>query len=106
MTLHIRTFPPPSLWQAYFRDRRAQHVYASASTDEGVTWEPPAATALPNNNAGIAAVTLSSGATLLVFNNETGGAGVRTPLTVALSYDHGTTWPYSRNLQVRLRLRA
>lgn len=86
--------------QAYFRDRRAQSIYASASTDGGVTWEAPAATVLPNNNAGIAAITLASGGTLMVFNNETGGAGVRTPLTVALSYDHGTTWPYWRNLQV------
>ena len=89
--------------------------------DEGLKWTAPAATLLPNNNAGIEAFQLASGSTLLLFNNESGkdsqectnynlspatrmlfaGTGVRTPMTAALSLDGGDTWPHSRNLQVR-----
>lgn len=83
----------------FLRDRLAVAVYSSTSEDEGLTWSTPTKTILANNNAGIEAFQLASGATLLLFNNET-GSGVRTPLTAALSLDGGRAWPFSRNLQV------
>jgi predicted neuraminidase len=92
----------PDTLTMFLRDREAKNIYACTSTDEGDTWTDPstaAAGGLPNNNAGIEAFQLQSGATLLLFNNES-GTGTRTPMTAALSYDGGHTWPYSRNLQV------
>lgn len=85
---------------AFFRDRKARHVFGAASADEGITWTAPSAAAaggLVNNNAGIEAFQLASGATLLLFNNSTKD---RTPLTAALSADAGRTWGARRNLQV------
>jgi predicted neuraminidase len=90
----------PGTLTAFFRDRRAQHVYGAASADEGLTWTAPSAAAaggLPNNNAGIEAFQLASGATILLFNNATKD---RTPLTAALSRSAGAAWTASRNLQV------
>lgn len=92
----------PSTLKMFLRDRNAKNIYACTSTDEGVTWSIPtiaAAGNLPNNNAGIEAYQLLSGGTILLFNNES-GTGTRTPMTVALSYDGGISWTYSRNLQV------
>lgn len=85
---------------AFFRDREAKHVFGASSADEGLTWTAPSAAAaggLPNNNAGIEAFQLASGATLLLFNNST---KARTPLTAALSADAGRTWGARRDLQV------
>jgi len=90
----------PGTLTAFFRDRRAQSVYGAASSDEGLSWTAPTAAAaggLPNNNAGIEAFQLASGATILLFNNATQG---RTPLTAALSETAGAAWTVSRNLQV------
>lgn len=47
----------------------------------GRTWTKPTATVLPNNNAGIAAFQLGSGATLLVFDKTT--VSPRTPLVIS-----------------------
>jgi predicted neuraminidase len=121
---------------AYFRSRWADHVYRSVSPD-GVTWEPPGPTALPNNNSSIQAVVLPDGRTALAFNAssrrdaearrvslydeiddhgivegavpqvrsvvDSGGRSAfwgapRAPLVVAVSEDHGTTWPVRRTL--------
>ena len=90
----------PGSLTAFFSDRRAKNVYGAASSDEGLTWTAPsvaAAGGLPNNNAGIEAFQLASGATILLFNNATQG---RTPLTAALSKTAGADWIASRNLQV------
>jgi predicted neuraminidase len=92
----------PGTLTMFLRDREAKHIYGCTSNDEGDTWTDPtpaAAGNLPNNNAGIEAFQLSSGATILLFNNES-GSGTRTPMTAALSYDGGLSWTYSRNLQV------
>ncbi|MFJ6197426.1 exo-alpha-sialidase [Micromonospora sp. NPDC092111] len=56
-------------YAAYFRSRWADHVYRSGSPD-GVTWEPPQATALPNNNSSIQAVALGDGRVVLVGNGS------------------------------------
>jgi len=36
----------------------------------------------------------------MVFNNHNGTTQPRSPLTVALSYDNGMTWPYHRDVQI------
>ena len=36
----------------------------------------------------------------MAFNNHNGTSQPRSPLTVALSYDNGMTWPYYRNVQI------
>mmetsp|Transcript_29418 Transcript_29418/g.94184 ORF Transcript_29418/g.94184 Transcript_29418/m.94184 type:complete len:181 (+) Transcript_29418:370-912(+) len=77
----------------FFRDRRASWVYAASSGDGGTSWSPPLATVIPNNNAGIEAMALASGAVAIVFNNARRG---RTPLSIALSKDGGGTWPVRR----------
>jgi predicted neuraminidase len=53
---------------AYFRSRWADHVYRSTSAD-GVTWEPPRPTVLPNNNSSIQAVAFG-GLTAMVLNES------------------------------------
>ncbi|MFM9938043.1 MAG: exo-alpha-sialidase [Hyphomicrobiaceae bacterium] len=53
---------------ALYRSRWADHIYASRSSDGGRTWSPPAATALPNNNASIQATVLADGRIALVYN--------------------------------------
>ncbi|UJR20482.1 hypothetical protein I4U23_023610 [Adineta vaga] len=86
--------------RAYFRDRNALSVFYADSFDDGLTWSPPSPTSLPNNNAGIQAYTLRSGAIIMTYNNLNGTHHPRSPLTVALSYDNGMTWPYKRDIQV------
>ena len=83
----------------FFRDRQSRHIYSSTSTDEGRTWTSPKPTALPNNNAGIEAFQLASGATAIVFDKTK--VSPRTPLVVALSDDGGRTWPHLRTLQAQ-----
>ena len=80
----------------FFRDRFCDSIRYSVSTDDGRTWSAPKKTRLPNNNSGIWAAALKSGAIAMVFNNAHTG---RTPLTIALSYDGGGTWPFMRNLE-------
>lgn len=71
------------------------------SYDNGRTWSVLQHTSMPNNNSGIAAITLKDGRHLLVYNhvkpsvNLTEGLGARSPLNVAISHD-GKTWqPYA-----------
>jgi alpha-L-rhamnosidase len=70
-------------------------IEQSWSEDNGRTWSPVTATALPNNNSGTDAVTLSDGRQLLVYNHVKTPAGAskgeRTPLNVAVSKD-GINW--------------
>jgi predicted neuraminidase len=58
------------------------------SADGGKTWTPMRATALPNPDSGIDALTLADGRHVLVSNPVTSG---RTPLAVAVSND-GRSW--------------
>ncbi len=67
---------------------RQQKIFEIASSDGGKTWGEMKGSALPNNNAGLDAVTLADGRHLLVYNHTTRG---RTPLNVAVSED-GKAW--------------
>ncbi len=73
--------------QALCRTRQKK-VAETWSADGGKTWSKLAATALPNPNSGIAAVTLRDGRHLLVYNHTAKG---RSPLNVAVSRD-GKSW--------------
>ena len=86
--------------QAFYRDRRGTTIYRNYSWDDGMSWTAPRATALPNNNSGIQVCALKSGALAIVFNNAVGQMKPRFPLTIALSYDDGLTWPYLRDLEL------
>mmetsp|Transcript_5848 Transcript_5848/g.10153 ORF Transcript_5848/g.10153 Transcript_5848/m.10153 type:complete len:328 (-) Transcript_5848:19-1002(-) len=70
----------------FFRSRAADFVYKSHSDDDGHTWSHAERTELPNNNSGIQAAVLLSGALVLVFNNWR-GKSARWPLSIALSED-------------------
>jgi predicted neuraminidase len=92
---------------AFFRSRAADRIYISHSEDYGRTWTPPQRTVLPNNNASIQVLKLTSGNLALIFNRASSGnddphATVwpreRYPVTVALSEDGGGTWPYQRHV--------
>jgi predicted neuraminidase len=73
--------------QAIGRTRQGK-VFQTWSADNGKTWSKMTATALPNPNSGIDAVTLKDGRQLLVYNHTTKG---RSPLNVAVSSD-GEQW--------------
>ncbi|KAK3256523.1 hypothetical protein CYMTET_34345 [Cymbomonas tetramitiformis] len=83
---------------AFFRSRDADWIYKSRSSDDGKTWTEPEKTELPNNNSGIQAAMLKSGAIAIVFNNLQ-GAHARWPLSIALSFDEGNSWPQVRDLE-------
>lgn len=74
-------------------------VCRSDSTDYGRTWSKVYKTALPNNNSGIDVVKLDDGSLALLYNPVEKNWGPRSPLTLALSFDNGETWPESQNLE-------
>lgn len=98
----------PGQLVAFFRSRSADRIYVSRSGDYGRTWTASARTGLPNNNASIQAVKLTSGSIALAFNhlslNDDPDITLwppdRYPLTIALSDDGGSTWPYMRNVDM------
>ncbi len=65
-----------------------RRIFQVWSEDAGRSWGPMSATALPNPNSGIDAVTLADGRQLLVYNHTTHG---RSPLNVSVSAD-GRQW--------------
>ncbi|KAH7139728.1 glycosyl hydrolase [Dactylonectria estremocensis] len=70
--VHMQIVPPTkeaSKYVAFFRSRWADSIYRSTSSD-GLNWEPPKATNLPNPNSGICAARLPSGIIALVFNRS------------------------------------
>jgi predicted neuraminidase len=73
--------------QAFCRSQNGK-IVETWSINDGLTWTPLAATALPNPNSGIDAVSLHDGRHLLVYNHTTRG---RSPLNVAATRD-GRTW--------------
>ena len=72
-------------------------IIESWSSDNGRTWSPLAASALPNANSGTDAVTLKDGRHVLVYNHvkppvgAKNNKGARTPLNLAVSKD-GKNW--------------
>lgn len=90
---------------AFMRSRFADHVYKSESHDFGDTWSVPEATVLPNNNASVSAIKLQSGEIALAYNvNAASNAefgkvawpGLRNPVAVSVTEDHGKSWPIGR----------
>ncbi len=109
---------------AFYRDRYAQWVKRSLSTDGGLTWTAPEKTDLPNNNSSVQAIRLTDGRIAMVLNpisaaqsdarraslyDEIEGEaevlavtsgpkaiwGVpRAPMVLALSSDNGATFPH------------
>lgn len=73
--------------QALCRSRQGR-ITEVWSSDNGHTWSPMKATALPNPSAGVDGVTLKDGRHLLAYNHTPRG---RTPLNVAVSAD-GKQW--------------
>lgn len=57
---------------AFYRNRFAEDVLTSRSTDGGETWSAPKPTNLPNNNSSIQAVTLKDGRIAMVYNHCNG----------------------------------
>ena len=55
---------------ALFRSRWADRIHLSRSTDGGVRWSEPVATALPNNNSSIQLTSLANGHLALVYNHS------------------------------------
>ncbi len=89
----ILTYPSGKL-QAIGRTRQGK-IFQIWSEDGGRSWGPMAATALPNPNSGLDAVTLHDGRQLLVYNHTTRG---RSPLNVALSRN-GREWQAALELE-------
>jgi predicted neuraminidase len=71
------------------------YIVRSESRDGGRTWSPGRDTEFPNPNAAVDFLKLRNGHLLLVYNNS---MTRRTPLTAALSTDHGKTFPRRRNV--------
>lgn len=68
---------------------RQQSIVMTRSTDRGQSWSEPEATALPNNNSGIDAVSLKDGGHVLIYNHTTKG---RTPLNLAMAANDDLQW--------------
>ena len=89
----------PTLWEslpgrvhALFRSTDG-HVHRADSEDDGRTWSPSRALAIPNNNSGIDVVALEDGRLVLACNPVEGNWAARTPLSLLVSHDNGETWP-------------
>lgn len=67
-------------------------VYRSDSDNYGETWCSPYPTQLPNNNSGIDVASNGKGTLVLAYNPVGANWGVRTPLSLAISEDNGTSW--------------
>jgi predicted neuraminidase len=76
--------------------RRVGFVCASSSTDYGRTWSAVLPTSVPCPNSGLDAVRLADGRLVLACNPVHEG---RTPLSLLVSDDNGTTWPWRRDLE-------
>jgi predicted neuraminidase len=74
----------------------AGFVGRTDSTDDGRTWSELTLTDLSNNNSGLDAARLTDGRIALVCNPIDSG---RTPLSVLISDDNGTTWTRRLDLE-------
>lgn len=71
------------------------HLVRSESHDGGRTWSEGVDSPFPNPNAAADFIKLKNGHLVLVYNDSYID---RTPLTVAISTDNDTTYPYKRNI--------
>jgi len=89
----------PTLWESspgnvHMLIRSSAGVICrSDSEDYGKTWSTIYKTDLPNPNSGIDLTQLPDGTLALAYNPDGENWGARAPLTIALSYDNGQTWP-------------
>jgi predicted neuraminidase len=80
---------------ADYKPRIDGYMVRTESRDGGRTWSEGQETEFPNPNAAVEFIKLHSGNLLLVYNDSMSS---RTPLTVAISTDHGKTFPHRRNI--------
>lgn len=97
---------------AFFRSRYADFIYRTTSSD-GVHWNAPEATVLPNNNASIQAAKLANGHLVMAFDNTRGAkpgkvpqTGPRVPLSLAISEDAGVHWNYVCDLEAPAEVKS
>ncbi len=88
-------FLPGGQLELLARSKGAGMVLMATSKDQGRTWSDLSATALPNPNSAIDAVTLKDGRHLLAYNHTPKG---RSPLNIAISSD-GTNWKNALTLE-------
>jgi len=96
----------------FFRSRYADFIYQNAS-DDGCEWTVPLPMSLPNNNSSVQAALLRDGSIVIAFNNSSAGkardtprTAARKPLSIALSTDGGTTWPWVRDIETGMPEKA
>ncbi|MFT4155605.1 sialidase family protein [Parafilimonas sp.] len=68
-------------------------IYRADSEDYGETWSDGYKTNLLNPNSGIDLTKLPDGTLVLAYNPDTANSHPRTPLSLAISFDNGKTWP-------------
>ncbi len=83
---------------AYMRDSgdAPGRVFKSTSKDEGYSWEPALKIDIPNPGSSLAAITLTCGHWVMVYNNTEKG---RHRLAVSLSDDEGKSWKWTNYLE-------
>lgn len=74
----------------------ARRIHLARSENSGLSWSRPAATSLPNPDAGISGLQLSDGSLLVAYNHSPEN---RTDLSLALSRDQGASWTRLVSLQ-------
>lgn len=71
------------------------YMLRAESRDGARTWSEAVETEFRNPNAAVDFIKLNNGHLLLVYNDN---MNERTPLTVAISMDHDTSYPHRRNI--------
>jgi predicted neuraminidase len=77
---------------AFLRSASVPKIGLSSSSDDGLTWQAPQYTGLPNPDSGICAVRISGGRLLIIFNDCELKGGLRDNLRLAVSDLHGKNW--------------
>lgn len=70
-------------------------IIRAESHDGGMTWSKGEPSQFKNPNAAISFIKLTNGHLVLVYNDS---IGERNPLTVSISTDDDTTWPYKYDI--------